>query len=497
MTTNSIRFQTTVLYSGILCLILLCFSFYLYHSVKRILYQNIDEELILKADQIVGTINAYGEFSKGRMPPTSLMRKFLSDDNNGVSMGQGVIEKLWDKHRWLLGANNNFYRVVGVKGEVVLQSEDLPSGTGLLFDKYLSLQKGDNHYASLRINGAAFRGIAYPFTFDYRQPCILQLVVPLNPVEHTLSRLSTVMALGIGTILILSLFIGSFLTWKVLRPVMEVTRTARQISQKNLSVRIKEGEMDQEMRLLVSSFNQMIGRLEKSFAHINEFSSHVAHELKTPLTIIKGELELALSAENVHAEDRQAMETALQEIDRLIRIIKDLLLLAKFDYSPDLFNMEPMDLTGFLEEVYRHSKVLASEKDIGIDLDGAGGPVWVSGDPTHLRRLFFNLIHNAVKFTPPGGKIQITVQPAGPEALVHVKDNGEGIAPDCQARIFEKFYRGHRKEGEGQPGTGLGLCMARSIARAHGGDIVFESALGQGSTFTVKLPLAPDRKRPG
>jgi signal transduction histidine kinase len=139
--------------------------------------------------------------------------------------------------------------------------------------------------------------------------------------------------------------------------------------------------------------------------------------------------------------------------------------------------------------------VLAQEKGIRLDLSIPEEALWIQGDAVHLRRLFFNLIHNAVKFTPPAGEIKILVEAGEGKVRVSVKDTGEGIAPEDQARIFEKFYRVRRPDQQEPPGTGLGLCLARSIARAHDGDIVFESVLKKGSTFTVILPLGlPDKQ---
>jgi heavy metal sensor kinase len=488
MTTNSIRFKASVLYSSILCVILVSFSTYLFHATKRILYQNIDDELWLKAEQIVGTVNAYGEISGGKMPPMTLMRQFLSDTEE-PPVAKEAIDKLWEKHRWLLGEHNDIFQVVDMTDQVLMRSDNMPVGAGRLINRQSSIRSKEINYMDLRLSGVPFRVMSYPFTFASRRPLILQLAMPMSPVNHVLSQLLTVIVLGIIGVLVMSIFIGSFLTRKILKPVEDVTRTANNISQGNLSVRIPEEELDDEMKLLVDSFNQMIDRLDRSFTHINEFSSHVAHELKTPLAIVKGELELALSGENSRDEDRRVMKVSLQEVDRLIKIIKDLLLLAKFEYSLNIFKMERMDLAEFIKDIYQHSKVLAAEKDIRLDLICPEREIWIQGDTTHLRRLFFNLVHNAVKFTPQGGEIILRVEYRDSTALVSVKDTGEGISPKDQARIFEKFFTIPGPDKKETPGTGLGLCLARSIARAHGGDIGFESAPKKGSTFTVYLPL--------
>jgi two-component system, OmpR family, heavy metal sensor histidine kinase CusS len=488
MTTNSIRFKASVLYSSILCVILVSFSTYLYHATKRILYQNVNDELWLKAEQIVGTVNAYGEVSGGKMPPMSLMRQFLSDAEE-PPVAKEAIDKLWEKHRWLLGEHNDIFQVMDMAGEVVLRSDNMPMEASRLINRAPSIRSQAIIYSDLRLSGASFRVMSYPFTFAGRRPLLLQLAVPMEPVDRVLSQLLTVIFLGIGGVLLMSMFIGSFLTHRILKPVADVTRTANNITQGNLSVRIPEEELDDELKLLVDSFNQMIDRLEKSFAHINEFSSHVAHELKTPLAIIKGELELALSGENSREEERRVMKVSLLEVDRLIRIIKDLLLLAKFEYSLNIFKMERLDLTAFVKDIFEHSKVLAAEKDIRLELTAPQRELWIQGDPTHLRRLFFNLVHNAVKFTPSGGEIGLIVEELENSVHVSVKDTGEGISLKDQARIFEKFFVIPGRDKKEPSGTGLGLCLARSIARAHGGDIVFESALQKGSTFTVTLPL--------
>jgi signal transduction histidine kinase len=260
------------------------------------------------------------------------------------------------------------------------------------------------------------------------------------------------------------------------------------ISHKDLNRRIPDMAADAEMRRLIHSCNAMLERLEKSFAHVNEFSSHVAHELKTPLAIIRGEMELALSETRDPAEYERVITVSLEEVDRLIRIIKDLLLLARLDYNPDVFQFEKIDLTAFLEEIYEYTSILAEQKKLesALHLPGDGG--FVEGDKVHLRRLFLNLINNAVKFTPEGGKINISLAVSGRTAEIRVADTGVGIAEDDLRKIFDKFFRSGSQH-QAEPGSGLGLSMARSIARAHQGDINVTSRLGEGAEFLVTLPV--------
>jgi len=179
----------------------------------------------------------------------------------------------------------------------------------------------------------------------------------------------------------------------------------------------------------------------------------------------------------------------LGEIDRLIKTIKDLLLLAKLEYKLNIFKIEEVDIIEFLKEIYQHAKVLADQKNISLELVIPDYPVLLQGDTTHLRRIFFNILHNAVKFTKEQGEIKILAEVRDEKVFISIKDTGIGIATADQDRIFEKFYRVRRMDQEDTGGSGLGLSMARVVARSHGGDIVFESELNKGSTFTVILPL--------
>jgi signal transduction histidine kinase len=271
---------------------------------------------------------------------------------------------------------------------------------------------------------------------------------------------------------------------------MTITNFADTISHANLNIKIQEQELDVEIRQLVNSFNMMIGRLRESFEHITEFSSHVAHELKTPLAIVKGEIELALSKDNNPKEYKKVLAGCLEEIERIIIIIRDLLLLAKLDYKPDIFKFEKLNLIQFFEEIYEHSKVLASSKNIEVKLNNTAKELFIKGDKVHLRRLFYNIIGNAVKFTPPKGNINISLSKEYPNARIDISDTGKGIAEENLHRIFNKFYRTHEDANGVEPGIGLGLSVALSIAKAHRGDIKVKSELNKGSTFSVILPLA-------
>jgi len=233
----------------------------------------------------------------------------------------------------------------------------------------------------------------------------------------------------------------------------------------------------------------MIGRLETAFAHVNQFSSHVAHELKTPLAIVKGEMELALRETRSADEYQRVLAVSLEEVERLVRTVRDLLLLARLDYSPDVFSFEVFDISAFLADIRDQSRILADPRHLEIMLDVPASPVMIRGDRTHLRRLFLNLIHNAVKFTPENGRIRVGLESGEGQARVLVSDTGKGIPAREMEKVFTPFFHTRPDGPDAEPGSGLGLSIAQAIAKAHKGEITLQSPPGQGATFTVRLPL--------
>jgi signal transduction histidine kinase len=495
MKTRSIRFKASVLYTGILSVILACFSLYLFDTVRQTLYEETKQDLKVKAGQIEVFLDAYALISpKTYTYAASLMNQFLSASDENIPVeeivsGKNIIDQLWKKDSKSLGLGNDFFRILSPRGRVRLRSDNLTNEIENAFIAQFPPHTDSISFTNLKFNNASFYGISYPFRFDNRNSFIIQLATPLASIQRILSRLVLFIIIGIVTILLLTLFMGSFLTRRILRPVTDVTEAANNISQTNLNMRIPQQKLDHEMEELVGSFNRMIERLDRSFTHVNEFSSHVAHELKTPLAIIKSELELALVAENSKDEDKRVMNVALEEIDRLIKTIKDLLLLAKLEYKLNVFKMEEIDITEFLKDIYQHSRILADQKNISLELSIPDHPVWLKGDAVHLRRIFFNLLHNAVKFTPEQREIKILAEVRREQVFISIIDTGIGIPSADQSRIFEKFFRIRSIDQEDAGGSGLGLCLARTVARNHGGDITFESKFGKGSTFTVTLPL--------
>jgi heavy metal sensor kinase len=298
---------------------------------------------------------------------------------------------------------------------------------------------------------------------------------------------------------------GQFLANKALKPVDQITQTARMITSKNLNQRIKSLRVKDEISRLIETFNEMISRLDRSFSQVKQFSTDASHELKTPLTILKGEVEVTLRKERTPQEYEQILKSNLEEINRMSQIVEDLLLLSKADSGELRLNKEDMNLTEILNEVVAQVKILAQSKNLRIETSNHHEVIRMFGDPLRIRELFLNLIENGIKYTEEGGSIHIHLtkdaflqdgtSAGGPKgeqvkfARIIVSDTGMGISKEDQERIFDRFFRVDKARSRGQGGSGLGLSICKWIVEAHRGEINVESELGKGSSFIIKLPI--------
>jgi len=232
----------------------------------------------------------------------------------------------------------------------------------------------------------------------------------------------------------------------------------------------------------------MIARLEASFRQVRQFSADASHELRTPLTVIKGEAELALRRPRPAEDYRLVLESTLEEIDRMTRIVDELLFLSRTDLGEVAIESLPVRLDTLVEDIRRQTAVLGQEHGVQVTV-GSVDPAPVLGDELRLRELLLNLVDNAVKYSRPGGKVEIALVRESATARLSVTDQGIGIDPEELGRIFDRFYRTDAARAHAKKGTGLGLSICKWIAEAHHGRIEVQSTVGQGSRFTVVLPL--------
>lgn len=360
------------------------------------------------------------------------------------------------------------------------------------------------------IRHTPLRIITYPVVEQNQVTKMIQVASSLEDVEEALHTLLLILCVTVPSILLIASLGGLFLANKALKPVDRITQTARMITSQNLNQRIQTSKVRDEISRLIDTFNEMISRLDQSFRQIKQFTTDASHELKTPLTILKGEVEVALRKRREPHEYEEILQSNLEEINRMSKIVEDLLLLSKADIGEIRLSREDIPLNQLLGGLTEQMKILAQPKNIEIKMvqEGTNGAeeIHVMGDPLRIRELFINLIDNGIKYTEPGGSIVISLSTEkngattsspwedhrkGSYVKITVSDTGIGISEEDQKKIFNRFYRVDKARSREQGGSGLGLSICKWIVEAHQGEITVESEPGKGSSFIVRLPLPP------
>ena len=281
---------------------------------------------------------------------------------------------------------------------------------------------------------------------------------------------------------------GWWLTRKALAPLARLTAAAEKIHERNLSEQLPRNRNGDELDRLTEVFNAMTTRLNGSFQRIREFTLHASHELKTPLTILRGELESALHDEPPDSAQKDRLASQIDEIERLTKIVDALTLLTKADAGQNALKFEPLRLDELVRESLADAKILAQPHNIAVQLD-ACDEMTVTGDRHRLRQLLLNLADNAVKYNRPGGTVTLSLQRAGKFAGLQIKNTGAGLSPELQPRVFERFFRGDASHASTTEGCGLGLSIAQWIVTAHRGEIHFSSEPDKLTVVSVMWPL--------
>jgi heavy metal sensor kinase len=290
---------------------------------------------------------------------------------------------------------------------------------------------------------------------------------------------------------LMTLVLGSWLVRGSLRPIASITRAAQRISGTHLEERIPTTGSGDELDELANTLNDMMARIRRSVERMQRFSANAAHELRTPLNAIRSRLEVTLEHDRSPGEYRKILGETAEQVATLSDAVHAMLRLAQSEAGLPPEHRVPVALAPLLEEVADFFGPLAEEQGLAFEL-GDLDDATVSGEPAWLRQAVANLVDNAIRYTPEGGRVQLEARrdDDGHSVSVAVADTGPGIAAEELERIFEPFHRVRGEQRGGGPGAGLGLALAREIARAHGGDIAVESAPGRGSRFCMRLPLA-------
>lgn len=482
---RSLRFKLTLWYVLILGVLLTSFSGFLYFTLSKSLYRDVDNKLKSLAELIASESSSpLSKFSFGTI-----------DQALEASMNLKPIGK--------------FIQVLDESGNIGRKSDNLKNvQLPISLNALKNASKGLVTFETNRtIGNTPLRIMTFPVVENSHVTKIVQIASSLEGVEDALNKLFLILIISVPSTLILASLGGQFLAHQALKPVDHITQTARMITSKNLNQRINPPKVKDEISRLIETFNEMISRLDQSFRQMKQFSSDASHELKTPLTILKGEVEVMLRKERASHEYQQTLKSNLEEINRMSQIVEDLLTLSKADTGEIRLSKEYINLTEILNGVVAQMDRMAKSKKLHLSAPNHYEDIHLFGDALRLRELFINLIENGIKYTEEGGSIRLFLQkeypsPSGDQSglpekgsaesvKIIVSDTGIGIAKENQERIFDRFFRVDKARSREQGGSGLGLSICKWIVEAHQGNIEVESELGKGSSFVVSLPLSP------
>jgi heavy metal sensor kinase len=468
MMLGNIRFKLTLWYIVILGIILTSFSTFLYLTLSGSLYKGIDVK-IKSIAEVIGSssTNPYSQYSFSNIDR-------MLEDSFRVTPVTKFIQVLDESGR------------IGRKSDN-LQDFQLP----ISFRTLKNASQGKITFETIKALGEyPLRMVTVPVIQGRNLVNIVQVATSLEEVEEALNTLLLILWITVPSALVFASLGGLFLANKALRPVDEITKTARRITSKNLEQRIKLRKGNDEIGRLAETFNEMISRLGRSFKQMRQFSADASHELRTPLTIVKGEIEVGLRKQRPLKEYRRILKSNLEEVNHMSQIVNDLLFLSKADMGEIHLQKQRIDLTQLVTEVHAQARMIAIAKEITVRMS-ADSNVVVIGDRLRLRQLLLNLVDNGIKYTPEGGEMVISLASNDSQVELRVLDNGIGISPEDQPHIFDRFFRVDKARSREAGGSGLGLSISRWIIEAHGGEISVQSEPGKGSTFTVTLPVAP------
>ncbi|MBI5300821.1 MAG: HAMP domain-containing protein [Chloroflexi bacterium] len=469
----SIRLRLTLWYVLVLAVILVAFSGALYAILSFSLLGEVDRTLERRAGEVQTAADAALQVQSD----LRLLRTRFVLPGADVFATPGV-----------------FVQVVSFDGTVVSRSENLGDKVIQVSQAVLDrVKEGESVYVQLTSGGALLRVYVRPLTVRSQNIGAIEVAQSLQDTYATLRRLAVVIVAGIGGALLLAFVIGALLAYSALAPIDRMTQAARDIARKgDLTQRIEHKATGDELGRLAATFNEMLTRIEELFRVQQRFVADVSHELRSPLTAIRGNLDLLKRGAMEDPDERQtALDAMESESARMQRLVQDLLLLAQADAGVKV-RKDVVELDTLLLDVYGQARLTQSGVKVSL---GNEDQAQVLGDADRLKQLLLNLVDNAIKYTPSGGEVKLSLERDSDWVRVAIADTGVGIPAQDVSRIFDRFYRVDKARSRDPSarsggGTGLGLAICKWIAEVHGGRIEVQSEVGKGSTFTVWLPVA-------
>jgi heavy metal sensor kinase len=453
--TLSIRARLTVWYTAVLTLVLAAAAagFYLMHARARL--ARVDEELARGADLIA--------------------RGLARELDEGADLPEAAREAMGD-----LDVPGRSAAVLDARGTVLAGRWDgLPRPSAVEATGGAAIAQTAEGAQRVYLTGHRYRRAAY----------LVGVAEPLRALERELAALRRTLLTSVALALLLAAAGGWWIARAALRPVSQMAGQARAITARTAGARLTSTHPHDELGALAGAFNDLLGRLEAALAQQRQFMADASHELRTPVSVARTAIDVALARPTRPEEEyRDSLAVLGRQMRRLGRIVEDMFLLARADAAGLSLQRGPLYLDELVADCMEETAVLAAPKGVGLDWDGARD-VDASGDEQRLRQMLMNLLDNAVRHTPSGGRVRVELVAQNGAAELAVTDGGPGIPDHERERIFLRFVRLDASRGADE-GAGLGLPIARAIAEAHGGTLILARSDASGSTFTVRLPRA-------
>ncbi len=496
----TLRVKLALLYGAIVSLSLTGFAAIAYVTVSNELLRNLDASLeragtsllaVIRKEQVQARKPLVPVRGRRRTADRERLRVELLDqptmrDFVGPTMNTETVapeDPVWSAvyEHMLLNSSSTVLQVAAADGLVAWRSDNL--GTDSLPTYQLFRGNAGSDESSI-FSYYWLRGERFRIVMITSDGASVTAAYPLSEVDQTLRRLFSLLLYALPAALVVSGILGWFIARRSLKPVDDITRSARTITASNLELRLPRSQNNDEIARLIDTLNDMIARLEQSFAQVRQFTSDASHELKTPLAILMGELGVALRRPMSTEEYQSTLASCLEEVERLTNVVQGLLELSRAETGQVTIERKPVRLSTLVADVCDDVLLMAEGKHIALTTD-IDQDVSITGDRVRLHQAILNIVENAVKYTPEGGSVRVELLAIDGSARLLVSDTGIGIAAEDLPHIYDRFYRVDKARSKDIQGTGLGLAIVKWILDAHQATIDVVSTEGAGTTFKV------------
>ncbi len=458
----SIGFRLTLWYLVIFAAAEVCFGVGMWLVLRQSLYSIADDALTAQVDDVISLL-------KAQKPKNWTVAKLQEEVSEAyVLEHSGDFLQLYDED------GNWIFRAPSL--ERTQFAPVAPAAVKGRWFRIVHLDKKPYRFITQRIvvNGRSFT---------------VQTGVPIDQTVATLSLFRRYLLMLAPLLLLAAASGGYWLSRKALSPVDALTRTARSIGGSNLGDRLEKLDTGDELQRLADTLNDMLARIEEAFLRVTQFTADASHELRSPISLIRTEAEIALRKPRGNDEYREALRHVLLEAERTSSLVEELLSLARADSGRENLHLEHLDLHSVIAETADEWQQLVESRNLQFKHSIADCELPVLADRSAVQRLLAILLDNAVKYTPAPGIVELRLEGQNGNAVISVRDSGIGISSDDQNKIFERFYRVDKARSRELGGSGIGLAIADWIVQQHRGSISVQSSIGNGSTFSVKFPL--------